>query len=59
MMALDVLDQALEVWFFSHPFQWKHAVMAAGFSGPVPRGQPQTGYEPMRFLDGRGRNGQG
>jgi hypothetical protein len=31
MIQMDVFKQALDVWFFSHPFQWKDAVMALGY----------------------------
>jgi hypothetical protein len=31
MIQLDLLNQALDVWFFSHPFQWKDAIMALGY----------------------------
>lgn len=30
-MGYEVLSQALDVWFFSHPFQWKQGVMALGY----------------------------
>jgi hypothetical protein len=35
MIQMDVLNQALDVWFFSHPFQWKDAVMALGYGLPA------------------------
>ncbi len=35
MMQMDVVSQALDVWFFSHPFQWKDAVMALGYGLPA------------------------
>jgi hypothetical protein len=28
---IDLINQALDVWFFSHPFQWKQVVMALGY----------------------------
>jgi hypothetical protein len=31
MIRYEVLSQALDVWFFSHPFQWKQVVMALGY----------------------------
>jgi hypothetical protein len=35
MIQMDVLNQALDVWLFSHPFQWKDAVMALAYGLPA------------------------
>lgn len=34
MIQMNVVNQALDVWFFSHPFQWKDAVVALGYGVP-------------------------
>lgn len=31
MIRYEVLNEALEVWFFSHPFQWRQVVLALGY----------------------------
>lgn len=32
MIEMDLLSQALDVWLFSHAWQWKHALMASGYA---------------------------
>jgi hypothetical protein len=31
MIRYEILNEALEVWVFSHPFQWKQVVLALGY----------------------------